>query len=501
MTEWVLGLCGAAIVATLALAGHLCSAPAREDPREALCRALNRAGFRRPRGSGPFAEDGRVRLELRGATVEVALGTWSSEYECGPRAEFDVFPSPAGLVFGVERRTHAGLAAANRRDWYPVAVDGDDFDRAYGTRCSHAYGGALLDRPTRNAIEYLMSKCGASVSGDEIRFRVDYGHISDLAFHQAVAALVALLSSMATSHDDVPAALAQRAHAEAREEAGAISLRMLITEFPQHPETRRACDRALEGDAAATGLVAASLDRGPRALAALTLWSAVPQPVVAHRVEVIRELARNHSGADLTEVLARGLRDPYAEVACVAAEVAGARKEVSLVAPISRLVLHSDRALARSAVAALRSIAAPACEKALVEALDSPHREVRIDAAAALGPLGTLSAVIPLSRLAERLGSRGAVRQAARQAVSEIQARAGEAARGELALADAREFEGALATPASLGALSALSACGLRGERRPLALRQGAGSAYAQGADARDAGGGLDVRIEPGGRS
>ena len=423
---------------------------------ESLCDLLDRAGFRRPQGSRPFAESGVVRIQIDGATVEVSMGTWGGGEgeDSGPRARFVIYPPPGGLAFEITRRGELAFAAPKRKDWFPVAVDGSSVDFNFETRCSHAYGGALLDRPARDAIQVLMWTCGASVSGDEIRFCVDYRHNDDLPIRRALAAVETLLGAMATRREDVPAALARRARAEAGEEAGAISLRMLIREFPLHPETGRACDQALEGDATATGLVAASTVVGPRALAALRTWSAAPQPRRLGQ-EVVLALARNHPGAESTEVVARALADPDSDVVCLAATIAGEQRETTHLPALCELVAdHPEHRVVQRAIGALRNIGNTGSEQALIDALKSPHREVRIDAAAALGEVGTLAAVIPLNRLAERVGSRGAVRQAAQQAVSQIQTRAGEAARGELTLSDAREFAGALATASSPGALS-----------------------------------------------
>jgi hypothetical protein len=74
-------------------------------------------------------------------------------------------------------------------------------------------------------------------------------------------------------------------------------------------------------------------------------------------------------------------------------------------------------------------------EALLIQTLQHEEADVQVAAARALGRIGSAAAVLPLKEAAERSGRDLGLRQAARQAVAEIQARAEGASPGQLSLA------------------------------------------------------------------
>lgn len=93
-------------------------------------------------------------------------------------------------------------------------------------------------------------------------------------------------------------------------------------------------------------------------------------------------------------------------------------------------------------------------EGALIELLSAHEPSVKVAAARALGAIGTVRAVEPLLPLTEGLLTDGAVKQAARQAVHEIQRRLGPVSAGSLSLSNTEAEAGRLALAERAGKLS-----------------------------------------------
>lgn len=100
---------------------------------------------------------------------------------------------------------------------------------------------------------------------------------------------------------------------------------------------------------------------------------------------------------------------------------------------------------ARAAAVALGTTGEPAAEAPLLQALQSENGALREAAASALGQVGTAAAVPLLQEAAERSLFDLALRRAARQAITEIQARLQGASPGQLSLAEAEAGQLSLA--------------------------------------------------------
>ena len=108
-------------------------------------------------------------------------------------------------------------------------------------------------------------------------------------------------------------------------------------------------------------------------------------------------------------------------------------------------LLSDEMVLALARAAAWRP--GGASEEILLRLLGRDNVEIRIEAAKALGQIGTARAVEPLLALTTGLLASPSVKEAAREAVARIQSRLGDAEAGRLSLAVPAEGEGALSLP------------------------------------------------------
>jgi HEAT repeat protein len=103
----------------------------------------------------------------------------------------------------------------------------------------------------------------------------------------------------------------------------------------------------------------------------------------------------------------------------------------------------------RLAVAGDRS-----AEAALIRLLRDDSREVRAQAATALGRAGTIAAVLPLLELAEGVLAIGRVAALARDAIAAIRARTGHTDRGQLSIRNDPHAGAVAIAPPQPGAVS-----------------------------------------------
>lgn len=120
-----------------------------------------------------------------------------------------------------------------------------------------------------------------------------------------------------------------------------------------------------------------------------------------------------------------------------------------------------------------------AMEQRLWQLLADPSDEVQLASAEALGEVGSVRAVEPLLELTRGLLGRGALRQAARAAITQIQSRLGNVDAGRVSLADAA-LEGAVALSEAAalrdGRLSSPTAAGVSLAEQPPGESEGRAS-------------------------
>jgi HEAT repeat protein len=199
---------------------------------------------------------------------------------------------------------------------------------------------------------------------------------------------------------DIPRALADNARSEPLWLVRLNVLRTLAQEYPGHPATLDAL-RAAARDPSEEIQLGAGLELGEEG------------------VPVLSQLAENASFDDFgaRAVAALGKRLSREKAGAILSAANGHERPATAVACIDTLGRHGS----------------PEDAPLLIEALSSDVADVRLGAAAALGVLGGVEAVLPLQEAAKRFG--GLMPAAARHAIAAIQARLAGAVPGQVSLA------------------------------------------------------------------
>jgi hypothetical protein len=295
-----------------------------------------------------------------------------------------------------------------------IATGDEEFDGRFLVRGPEDVVRALFDAETRRcALELLADPVPArDVVMDEAELAVQPPWALDASESQLFRRRVAALARRLKTPRDVARALADAMDREREPAARRLQFGALVRHHGEHPaallavrEAGRDPDPELRLDAAL-----AMGPAGDAILRALALDTTVDEAVAAC---AIVGLGARFSAVDAAAVLH--------------ATLTGARSTGALVPP-----LRKDVALA--CVAALGHSSGRAAEAALVDALACDDHDVCVEAAQALGRVGTVAAVTALQDVVQRQG--GALRGAARQAVASIQSRV-VGARGDVSLPDA----------------------------------------------------------------
>jgi HEAT repeat protein len=151
-------------------------------------------------------------------------------------------------------------------------------------------------------------------------------------------------------------------------------------------------------------------------------------------------------------ILSRSLQKGLFETARACLEVLGHYRDKA-VGVLEKVMTEEKGELAAAAALALGKTGEAAAERPLLQALRSEDSDLREAAVTALGRVGSAAAVQPLQEAAEGSLFDLFLRQAARQAVAEIQSRLEGASPGQISLAEVEAGQLSLA-PFEAGQLS-----------------------------------------------
>jgi HEAT repeat protein len=251
---------------------------------------------------------------------------------------------------------------------------------------------------------------------------------------EAVAAVLALGAARQRSRDPA-AGLAHNVKHDPEAAVRTACFRTLAQEFPNYAGLRDIAEALPEFRTADLEVLRLRHCGDAVALPALTEMARENLPLQL-RGEVLRLLVQRFGYATQRELVLEALAAPsvvdrLAAVAIIA--------EAGDTEPVPRLSMQMLREEAEGTVgfaAALGQLGDARAEADLVRLLERPDTAVQCAAAAALGLMGTVSAVEPLLPLTEGLLRDGALKEAARDAVRRIQARLGAVEAGRLSLAE-----------------------------------------------------------------
>lgn len=418
--------------------------PTAESTWRAAAAALGLAVTRDP-GAAAL----RISGTLDGFEVEVGSGP------AGQGTRFVVHGRglPAGLSIGAE--SLLGQAGAG--------VVGSDLQTAHREfdNCIHLLGAeaetvAVLDEDTRDLVLSFVERGGSRIAEDGIRLEIPEPVVREEEIITALRELVGLARRLSLEGRSVPALLCANATQDEVPAVRRRNLELLLREFPQAPETERACAwtvaNAADGEALSRAADLLGLAVLPQ-LAALIRSDAAPAEV---RTAGVQRLVQSAPREEAIPVLMRVLEEDAGRLWGPAALGLGTLRHAPALDLILRRLDGIDAPTAAACAEALGLLGDARAEPALIGLLRREAEAVRVATIVALGKLGGTRSVAPLTACA-RETSRfwGAdLRRHAWSALDAICARLGDAGAGHLSLADSVQDSGALSLARDGGSLS-----------------------------------------------
>jgi hypothetical protein len=261
--------------------------------------------------------------------------------------------------------------------------------------------------------------------------------------------------------------IAENARADPEWRARLANLRMLLRQYPRHPVTAGALERACHDQRQEVRLEAAlalSIGKAEPTLLEIAADELAPDALAGRAVAALGERPPRDR---VPAILDHALRTRRHEVAGACLELLGRRGGVEVVEPLAKVLALEKGELAAIAAHALGASRTTSAESPLLRALLSHARNIRVASAQALAEVGSAAAVLPLKEAAERDPGDASLRKATREAIAAIQARLGGATPGQLSLAEGDAGQLSLADEDPHGRVSIADAAGPTSPRRP----------------------------------
>jgi HEAT repeat protein len=305
---------------------------------------------------------------------------------------------------------------------------------------------ALLEEGTRRLLSLLNAEGRIQLFSGEL-----LANVQDTKVPRVLPMLLDLRRRLAAPLD-IPRRLAENAGQDPDPEVRLQNLRLLIYEHSGEPGTVAALRKALADPSPVIRL------RAARALGAVEGRDVLLKIAEGLERDAMSAEAVEALGGELPFERAKALLDrtwptghPQTALECV--RVIGYSGAPGAVDALAEMLALENIELAVAAAKALGSIESPAAEPPLIQALSREPSAIRMAAANALARVGSTAAVLPLKEAAESALLDPDFRQAARQAIAEIQSRVQGASPGQLSLAGAEAGQLSLAAD-SAGQLS-----------------------------------------------
>ena len=330
-------------------------------------------------------------------------------------------------------RIPSGLAFAAERGTGDDVLTGDTgFDDLVEVRGEPTIILALLDREIRQRVGEFVGLGGSLKAG-----RLACSSPTSFASGEIARGLrlgLWLARELSSPGGGVCERLAHNARLDPSPGVRLWNLWQLHEKFPETPQAREASRQDLADPSPWVRLTAARFlnDEGIETLEGLAQDRGVPESAAADAVAL---LAARCPVARAGPLLVAALKAHSGEARVQAVQELGRLRYQPARKPLLVLLGRADPRCAAAAAEALGALGDASAEAALLKAVDSDARELRLAAIRALGVMGSVAAVEPL--LAFGAGRRldGESRQAVRDAVGAIQSRLAGAEAGQVSLA------------------------------------------------------------------
>jgi HEAT repeat protein len=291
---------------------------------------------------------------------------------------------------------------------------------------------ALLDTETRSLLLRLSTANWLEVSIGSIRAKTSAEDVPHLL------PLLLDLGRRLTPQSmgvDTPRRLAANVKRDPEAGVRRRNLLLLINEYPQDAATAEALRSACSDQNPELRLLAAK-EMGAEGYPVL-LELAESREDDALSAKAVSILGRRLPVERAATILDQALGEHRIQTIWACLEALSYGENAATVEPLTKVLAHKQGELAAAAAQALGRTGSAAAESPLLQALEHQSPAVRTAAVNALGRVGSVAAVLPLRDVAKRFRFDRDLRQAARQAIAEIQSRLSDASPGQLSLAGA----------------------------------------------------------------
>ena len=292
---------------------------------------------------------------------------------------------------------------------------------------------ALLDHSTRLSLTTLVKDSLGRVKGGSIQ--LDSGpHGDGASLAQAVRFVLSVATALSRS-GTLPERLAANSTRDAIHGVRLLNLQVLCSTYPRSEEARVAAQRALSDKSPYLRLEGASFlgKEGVETLRQLVAGEPMPAEVVAGALAALSRLLPE---AEVAPLLLEAAKWRKGSPRIAAIEGLGHLRHAPAMGALAVLLDEGDAEVAGAAARALGEMDGP--EGLLLRSLRSRQTAALLAVVDVLGQKSSVGSVPDLSELARDGNTPSPLRQAARDAVRRIQARAPGAGTGQLAMAEAR---------------------------------------------------------------
>ncbi len=379
-------------------------------------------------------------LRVMDASSRAGLWAWAGPLEVrieriqrhrGHRARIQVvIPGPLDFI---ALRIHPVPLGPSSQEREIESGDGS-FDARFSIAGPQQPALAMLDAETRRLLLRLSDECRLEISSGSLR-----AEMSEEEVPRILPLLLEVGKRLAPSMNDLPRSLAENVKRDPVTRTRLQNLLLLTRELPENPATREALriacsDPGPEGDEVLLELAETQMEYAPGAQVA-SILERLSFERMAALLDLALERRRIRAARTFLELLGR--------------------RGAAAVGPLVKVLSREKDELAVAAAEALGNTGGMAVEPHLIQALGHENPGVQVAAVNALARIGSAAAVLPLQEVAERLWLDGALRLAARRAITEIQLRL-PGSPGQMALAEVEVGQLSLA-PADAGQLSLAS--------------------------------------------
>ena len=343
------------------------------------------------------------------------------------------------VIEGPEGFSEVGLRRQLLKLWREEIELGDEeFDDAFLIEGPVRPVCARLDAEMRRQLVRASAACAAlEIGGGQLRVEVPEKVLP------RVLPLLLYISRQFAEPVDVERQIAKNARQDPKAGVRLVNLLLLIRERPGDPDTLRTL-RSACSDASPEIRLRAALELGEEGHYVL-LKLAESLSDDASCAQAVSHLGARLPFEKARRILSRSLSKGLFQTARACLEVLGHHKEAA-VGVLERVMTEEKGELAAAAALALGKTGEAAAEPPLLQALRSEDSDLQEAAVTALGRVGSAAAVEPLREAAEHFLFDLLLRQAARQAVAEIQSRLHGASPGQISLAEAEAGQLSLAS-------------------------------------------------------